>query len=247
MKPQQTTPVRKKPSGVGIHHLMAAMLKGIYWGWLASLSVSVIIWGMDDYKEANHRLVEMTHAESGVLVTYEDTAIFAWVKDLQSDLTQTIQEGLDSDTVKTSAHQLKGLKESNSGGAFAPVFSGFAEMFHPLTQIVVRLWLMVENNTLMIMGKLILWALAIPMVILAWIFGVIDGLVRREVRAAEFGRESSFLFHHLIFLVPKVVLLLMVIYFVLPLWIDPVWFFVALSVLTLWLTSHSVAKFKKYV
>nr|WP_297354159.1 TIGR03747 family integrating conjugative element membrane protein [uncultured Caldimonas sp.] len=95
--------------------------------------------------------------------------------------------------------------------------------------------------------RLAVLCLAIPLFALAAFAGLVDGLVRRDIRRFGAGRESGFLFHRAKACLMPLAVLPWVVYLALPVSINPLWILLPCAVM-LGLTVDIVAgSFKKYL
>ena len=95
--------------------------------------------------------------------------------------------------------------------------------------------------------RLAVLCLAIPLFALAAFVGLVDGLVRRDIRRFGAGRESGFLFHRAKACLMPLAVLPWVVYLALPVSISPLWILLPCAVM-LGLTVDIVAgSFKKYL
>lgn len=95
--------------------------------------------------------------------------------------------------------------------------------------------------------KAFLLVAALPLFALLGLLGLVDGLSLREIRRAELGRESSYLFHMLNLWIARIIGLGLCLWVCMPAAINPQWFFVPLGLLFSVMLSLSAAKFKKYL
>lgn len=95
--------------------------------------------------------------------------------------------------------------------------------------------------------RLAVLCLAIPLFALAAFVGLVDGLVRRDIRRFGAGRESGFLFHRAKACLMPLAVLPWVVYLALPVSTSPLWILLPCAVM-LGLTVDVVAgSFKKYL
>jgi len=77
-----------------------------------------------------------------------------------------------------------------------PVFSSVKDSSKGL-MLIVSEWLVISMFVAQdVVLRLCIAAFAVPAFALACLLGVIDGLVRRDIRRWTGGRESSFVYHH---------------------------------------------------
>lgn len=95
--------------------------------------------------------------------------------------------------------------------------------------------------------RLAVLTLATPLFLLSVITGAVDGLMRRDLRKFEAGRESSFVYHR----AKRTLLPLMVspwvIYLSLPLSVNPIWVLLPCAAVLGWMVAITAATFKKYL
>ena len=229
------------------HRVVGALIKGVFWGWVLSFCWSVFYWHVDGFDRANGRLIKMMQTEQQFEKTYADTKVFSFVISMSDLMVRMAKEMAHSSAVDTASFQLKGAVGGKANSYLAPAEHKVGALWHDVKHGFIKTGAIAKNNALMVLGKLLLFVLALPLLGLSWVFGVVDGLAQREVRTAELGRESSFIFHRFLGFVPGVLWLFITMYLVMPLWINPVVFFMALSLMTLLLASRTVSRFKKYV
>ena len=236
-----------KKKRLSCHRMIGALIKGVFWGWILSFSVSVFYWQSSGFEMANNRLINMMQAEQRIEGTYSDTMVFAFVESKSALIAHAAKDIAHSSAINTASHQLQGAMGGKENSYLAPAEHKAGQLWRTIKQGVIETVAMAKNNSLMVLGKLLLFVLALPLLSLSWLFGVVDGFALREVRTAELGRESSFIFHRFLGFVPGVLWLLITLYLVVPLWINPVVFFMGVSLMTLLLASRTVSKFKKHV
>lgn len=95
--------------------------------------------------------------------------------------------------------------------------------------------------------KAFLLIAALPLFALLGVVGLVDGLSLREIRRAELGRESSYLFHMLNLWIARIIGFGLCLWVCMPAAFNPQWFFVPLGLLFSVMLSLSAAKFKKYL
>ncbi|MDH0645227.1 TIGR03747 family integrating conjugative element membrane protein [Pseudomonas sp. GD03858] len=95
--------------------------------------------------------------------------------------------------------------------------------------------------------RLVVLTLAMPLFVLAVITGAVDGLMRRDLRKFEAGRESSFIYHR----AKRTLLPLMIspwmIYLSLPWSLNPIWVLLPSAVLLGCMVAITATTFKKYL
>jgi len=108
------------------------------------------------------------------------------------------------------------------------------------------LWLFIENIKV-VCYKAMVFAYALPLLVVSSVVGSIDGLIHREIRTQEMGRESSFLFHKFSRLSSRLISTVMMAYFILPLSLSLPLFLLPMALLTCGLSSMTCRYLKKYL
>lgn len=114
-------------------------------------------------------------------------------------------------------------------------------------QFTQDLMLLAWQNTRVVFYKFIVFVYALPLFFLSSGVGAIDGLIHREIRTQEMGRESSFLFHKFSTLSGKLLSTLMMLYFLLPLALSVTVFLLPMAGLTCFLSAQTCRHLKKYL
>lgn len=107
-------------------------------------------------------------------------------------------------------------------------------------------WLLALTLKIFVIKAFLLIA-ALPLFALLGIVGLVDGLSLREIRRAELGRESSYLFHMLNLWIARIIGVGLCVWVCMPAAFNPQWFFVPLGLLFSVMLSLSASKFKKYL
>ncbi|MFC1040796.1 TIGR03747 family integrating conjugative element membrane protein [Pasteurella multocida] len=95
--------------------------------------------------------------------------------------------------------------------------------------------------------RLMIIVLTSPIFLLAGLVGLIDGLVKRDLRRFGVGRESAFKYHHAKKLVTPVMFIAWVIYLSLPFSIHPNLILIPAALLFGLMISLTASSFKKYL
>lgn len=103
------------------------------------------------------------------------------------------------------------------------------------------------NIILVFIVRLFLLLLSSPIFILASIVGIVDGLVRRDIRRFGAGRESSFLYHHSKRWIGRFLILSWLLYLSIPVSIHPNLIFIPMAFLFGLSVSITFGSFKKYL
>lgn len=94
--------------------------------------------------------------------------------------------------------------------------------------------------------RLVVLCLTLPLFLSAAFVGLVDGLVRRDLRRFGAGRESSFLYHRARALILPIALLPWIIYLAVPVSVDPMWILMPAVTLLSIAISVAATSFKKY-
>lgn len=95
--------------------------------------------------------------------------------------------------------------------------------------------------------RLTVLTLATPLFLLAVLTGMIDGLMRRDLRKFEAGRESSFVYHRAKRTLIPLIISPWVIYLTLPWSVNPIWVLLPCAALLGWMVAITATTFKKYL
>lgn len=102
-------------------------------------------------------------------------------------------------------------------------------------------------TTLTFIIRLLVLTLTIPLFVMASFVGLVDGLVRRDIRKFEAGRESSFLYHRVKASIVPLAVFPWIIYLTLPVSIHPLFIFLPGAALLGFVMSMTAGSFKKYL
>lgn len=124
---------------------------------------------------------------------------------------------------------------------------GFMHLLGKAYTYVETFLLAAAYMVLVFIVRLAVLCLAIPLFALATFVGLVDGLVRRDIRRFGAGRESGFLFHRAKACLMPLAVLPWVVYLALPVSMSPLWILLPCAAI-LGLTVDIVAgSFKKYL
>ena len=101
--------------------------------------------------------------------------------------------------------------------------------------------------SLVVLVRVFILTLTVPLFVMAAVVGVVDGLVRRDLRKFGAGRESAFIYHHAKRLTGPVFILGWLIYLSVPFSVNPNTFLVPCAALFGLLISVTTGSFKKYL
>jgi len=95
--------------------------------------------------------------------------------------------------------------------------------------------------------RILVLCLTFPLFVTATLVGLIDGLVRRDIRRFGAGRESGFVFHRAKACITPLTVLPWVVYLALPVSVHPLWILLPSAILFSIAVNITAASFKKYL
>lgn len=95
--------------------------------------------------------------------------------------------------------------------------------------------------------RLLVLCLTLPLFALAWLVGLVDGLVRRDLRRFGAGRESGFLYHRARASLLPLAVLPWVLYLAMPVSLHPLWIILPSAILLSIAVNLTAGSFKKYL
>jgi integrating conjugative element membrane protein (TIGR03747 family) len=123
-----------------------------------------------------------------------------------------------------------------------------------LSGLLAELYLLLENFilaslyvTLTFSVRIIILTLALPLFVLALFTGLIDGLMRRDLRKFGAGRESSFIYHRAKGLLTPLLITPWILYLAMPVSLNPLWILLPCATLQGSAVAITAATFKKYL
>lgn len=102
-------------------------------------------------------------------------------------------------------------------------------------------------TTLTFLVRLLVLALSLPLFLLAGFVGLVDGLVRRDIRKFGAGRESGFVYHRAKAALMPLAVLPGLIYLALPVSLHPLWILLPGALMLGLVVNVGVGSFKKYL
>ena len=102
-------------------------------------------------------------------------------------------------------------------------------------------------TTLVFLVRLLVLCLTLPLFLMAAFVGLVDGLVRRDVRRFGAGRESGFIYHRAKAALMPLAVLPWVIYLALPVSVNPLLILLPSAALHGVAVCIAAATFKKYL
>jgi integrating conjugative element membrane protein (TIGR03747 family) len=95
--------------------------------------------------------------------------------------------------------------------------------------------------------RLMVLLLTVPLFFTAIFVGLVDGLVRRDIRRFGAGRESGFVYHRAKAAITPIVALPWVVYLALPVSVQPLWILIPSAILLGIAVDIAAGSFKKYL
>lgn len=139
------------------------------------------------------------------------------------------------------------LKRMNNQAKAADTATGFNAT---LAQAVVYLKsyvLAAFYTTTTFLLRLLVLVLTLPLFVFAALTGLVDGLVRRDLRRFCAWRESGFLYHRARATILPLAVLPWVTYLALPVSVNPLWILLPTAVMVALAVDVTVGSFKKYL
>jgi len=97
------------------------------------------------------------------------------------------------------------------------------------------------------LARVLILTLSLPLFLMAVFTGLVDGLVRRDLRRFGAGRESGFIYHRAKMLILPLMVLPWIIYPALPVTVSPINILLPSAVALGLVVSISAGSFKKYL
>lgn len=123
-----------------------------------------------------------------------------------------------------------------------------------LSGLLAQLYLLLEDFilaslfvTLTFAVRIIILTLALPLFALAMFTGLVDGLMRRDLRKFGAGRESSFIYHRAKGLLTPLLVTPWILYLALPVSLNPLWILLPCAAMQGAAVAITAATFKKYL
>ncbi|MGP3791623.1 TIGR03747 family integrating conjugative element membrane protein [Pseudomonas sp. B392_1p] len=123
-----------------------------------------------------------------------------------------------------------------------------------LTGLLTQLYLLIEDFvlaslfvTLTFAVRIIILTLAMPLFALAMFTGLVDGLMRRDLRKFGAGRESSFIYHRAKGVLTPLLVTPWILYLALPVSLNPLWILLPCAAMQGAAVAITAATFKKYL
>lgn len=140
--------------------------------------------------------------------------------------------------------------QESSEQASAPSRGGERDFRYYISQVYVwsESYLIASAYVVLVfIVRLLVLVLTLPLFLLSAFVGMVDGLVRRDVRRFGAGRESGFVYHRAKASLMPLAVLPWVIYLALPISISPLWILLPSTLLLGVAMDIAAGSFKKYL
>lgn len=140
--------------------------------------------------------------------------------------------------------------QESSEQASAPSRGGDRDFRYYISQVYVwtESYLIAAAFTVLVfLVRLLVLVLTLPLFLLAAFIGLIDGLVRRDIRRMGAGRESGFIYHRAKASLMPLAVLPWIVYLAMPFSVSPIWVLLPSAVLLGVAVNIAAGSFKKYL
>jgi len=124
---------------------------------------------------------------------------------------------------------------------------GFRSLSHAVSVRLETYALAASYTLLTSLVRTAVLCLTLPLICTAAFIGLVDGLVRRDIRRFGAGRESGFVYHRAKACVVPLVVLPWVTYLALPVSVHPLWIILPSAIVLSIAVNITAASFKKYL
>ena len=240
-------PVKKKSNFTGL------VLLSLIVSFLLMYVLAVGLWAFNGFEAALRFYINLEKASQVALSGLGDTVLSTpLIHQSIEKISGCLQHAELSGQAKALAQSgAQNLKEGLSGFLSEELMSGALDsgegFLNSAYILALKAWTLLRLITNIFLTKAFVLVASIPLFALLGTIGLIDGLSQREIRRAELGRESSYLFHMLNKWIARVIGAGLGLWLSLPLHLNPQWFFCPLGLLFAVMLSLSASKFKKYL
>lgn len=140
--------------------------------------------------------------------------------------------------------------QASSERASAPSRAGERDFRYYISQVYVwtESYLIASAFIVLVfLVRLLVLVLTLPLFLLAAFVGLIDGLVRRDIRRMGAGRESGFIYHRAKASLMPLAVLPWIVYLAMPFSVSPLWILLPSAVLLGIAVNIAAGSFKKYL
>lgn len=188
---------------------------------------------------AEERIVFSFHTDTSIEILSAIILVKTWIETQVGHLWENSQKNISS-----AATHLNFSDKKNPWNASKNTTTSW---WQKGCLLVKNLFVLFVENIKVVFYKTIVFVYALPLLAVSSLIGCIDGLIQREIRTQEMGRESSYLFHKFSTLSSKLIKTLMMLYFILPLSLSITWFLMPMAGLTCFLSAQTCRHLKKYL
>lgn len=142
---------------------------------------------------------------------------------------------------------LEWLTRMNEQAKAADTATGFNASLAQAVVYLERYVLAAFYTTVTFVLRLLVLAMTLPLFALAALTGLVDGLVRRDLRRFSAGRESGFLYHRARATILPLAVLPWVTYLALPISMHPLWVLLPAAGMLGMAVDVTVGSFKKHL
>jgi len=201
--------------------ILSQFVSTVFWsfflGILILVMISAVQWKKQGYPNMLQNLNSQYFSEVNYL-TQHNTFLSNRCVSFFNLLDQKIVSLMtDAKTTFAKSHLNEKISIENNEGHHSLFTSALADSLGGIKKITLMLW----ESLLILSFKFINVFGAISLFVFALLFGALNGLVTRYVRTMEGGRESTFMFHKMTGMIIQLPLWIIILYFVLPLLINP--------------------------
>jgi integrating conjugative element membrane protein (TIGR03747 family) len=125
--------------------------------------------------------------------------------------------------------------------------AGFQSLLRAVCTRMETYALVASYTLLTFLVRVVVLCLTFPLLCTAVFVGLVDGLVRRDIRRFGAGRESGFVYHRAKASILPLALLPWVIYLAMPMSVHPLWILLPGAVVLTIAVNITAASFKKYL
>ena len=140
--------------------------------------------------------------------------------------------------------------QESSEQASAPSRGGERDFRYYISQVYIwteSYMIAAAFVVLVFIVRLLVLVLTLPLFLLAAFVGLIDGLVRRDIRRMGAGRESGFIYHRAKASLMPLAVLPWIIYLAMPFSVSPLWILLPCAILLGVAVNIAAGSFKKYL
>lgn len=142
--------------------------------------------------------------------------------------------------IKQKAHRMNREVKQR----FPRVQSTWVRVWNTIVKPIIAVF---YGVTIIILTRWLIFLCVLPLLMVFIVFGVVDGLVQRDIRKFQGARESAYFFHRIKRMWKPCFFVPLFGYFIWPGVIDPFWFFIPMALCLSVMMQLSLQVFKKYL